>query len=69
LTEVLRLEQKAARVRRISGWIANAIGAIPVPGLGLAAAGISEAVTSLLERKRRKPWHWFYLISDGRGGT
>lgn len=69
LTEVLHSEQKASRVRRIAGWVATAIGAILVPGLGLAAAGISEAVTSLLEWKRRRPWHWFYLISDGRGGT
>jgi hypothetical protein len=69
LTKILRLEQKAARVRRIAGWIATTIGTIPVPGLGLAAAGISEAVTSRLEWKRRKPWHWFYLISDGCGAT
>jgi hypothetical protein len=69
LAEVLRLEQKSARVRRIAGWIANAVGLIPVPGLGLAATGASEAVTEYLDRKRRKPWHWFYLISDGRGAT
>lgn len=69
LAEVLRLEQKSARMRRIAGWIANAVGLIPVPGLGLAATGASEAVTGYLDRKRRKPWHWFYLISDGRGAT
>jgi len=69
LTELLRLEQNAARVRRIAGWIATAIGTIPVPGLGIATSGVAEAVTSGLERKRRKPWHWFYLISDGRGAT
>ncbi len=69
LTEVLHLEQKAARVRRIAGWIATAVGTIPVPGLGIAAATVAEAITSRLKRNERKPWHWFYLISDGRGAT
>lgn len=69
LAEVLKLEQKSARIRRISGWIAAAVGAIPVPVLGVAATGVAEVVTSLIERRHQKPWHWFYLISDGRGAT
>ena len=69
LNEVLRLERKAARVRRITSWIATAVGTIPVPGLGLAAAAAAEAATHHLDRKAREPWHWFYLVSDGRGAT
>ena len=69
LTEVLHLERRSARVRRIAGWIATAVGSIPVPGLGLAAAALAEAVTNRKEGKQREPWHWFYLISDGRGAT
>lgn len=69
LDEVLRLERKASRQRRIASWISTAVGAIPVPGLGLAAAAVAEAATTHLERKARKPWHWFYLVSDGRGAT
>jgi hypothetical protein len=69
LTEVLRLEAKGARMRRIIGWISNAVGLVPVPGVGLAAAAAGEGVSALLDRKRRKPWRWFYLISDGRGVT
>jgi len=69
LTEVLHLERNAARMRRIAGWIATAVGAIPVPGLGLAAAWVAEAVTNRMERKQREQCHWFYLISDGRGAT
>ncbi len=69
LTDVLRLEQKANRMRRISGWIAAVLGSIPVPGLGLAATAIAEGVVGHKEKKLRNPWHWFYLISDGRGGT
>jgi hypothetical protein len=68
-SEVLRLEHRAARLRRIVGWIATGVGLIPVPGLGVAASIASEAITMRLERKQQKPWHWFYLISDGRGGS
>ncbi|MDE0127983.1 MAG: hypothetical protein OXQ86_00255 [Gammaproteobacteria bacterium] len=69
LDEVLRLERKGAKVRRIAGWVASAVGSIPVPGLGIAATAASEAVNSALNRKRTRPWRWFYLISDGRGAT
>lgn len=70
LNEVLRLERKTARMRRITGWIATAVGTIiPFPGVGLAPAVVAEAATTLLERKAREPWHWFYLVSDGRGAT
>jgi hypothetical protein len=69
LTEVLNLEQKAGRMRRISGWISSAVGMIPIPGLGIFSTIVSEAISKSLERKWKKPWHWFYLISDGRGGT
>ena len=69
MDEIFRFERKAARIRHIAGWIATAIGTIPVPGKGIAAAVAGEAVTNLLERRQRKPWHWFYLISDGRGTT
>lgn len=69
LMEVLRLEKRAAKTRRIAGWIATGIGSIPIPGLGVATASIAEGVTSYIEKKKSKPWHWFYLISDGRGAT
>ena len=69
LTEVLHLERRSARLRRIAGWIATAVGTIPVPGLGLAASAVAEGVVSRVEANQREPWHWFYLISDGRGGT
>jgi hypothetical protein len=69
LTEVLKLEAKSARMRKIVGWIANAIGIIPVPGLGLAASAAGEGVATLVDKQRRKSWRWFYVISDGRGVT
>lgn len=69
LTEVLRLEQGLAHTRRIAGWVATVVGGIPIPGLGLAAAAVAQGVIGRLQRKRREPWHWFYLISDGRGAT
>jgi hypothetical protein len=69
LAEVFHIERNASRVRRIVGWIATAVGMIPVPGFGIAVPAIAEAITSRLERRQREPWHWFYLISDGRGAT
>ena len=68
-SEVLPLERNAARMRRMAGWIATTVGEIPVPGLGLAAAWVAEAITNRMERKQREHCHWFYLISDGRGAT
>ena len=69
LDEVLRLERTGAKVRRIAGWVATAVGSIPVPGLGIAATAMAEAVAAGLNKQRTKPWRWFYLISDGRGAT
>lgn len=69
LTEVFKLEQKTGRIRNIIGWISTVAGEIPVPGAGLATAAIGKAASSLVDRHLKKPWHWFYLISDGRGGT
>jgi len=69
LSEILRMERSVARVRRIASWIATAVGIIPVPGLGLAATAIGEGVAHRTELSRKKEWHWFYLVSDGRGAT
>ena len=69
LDEVLRLELTGARVRRIAGWIATAVGSIPLPGLAIAATASAEAITAALDKRRTRPWRWFYLVSDGRGAT
>lgn len=69
LDEVLRLERTGAKVRRIGGWVATAVGSIPVPGLGIAATATGEVIAAALDKRRKRPWRWFYLISDGRGAT
>ena len=69
LQEVLKVERKLNQVRRISGWIASAVGIIPLPGLGIAATAGAEAVGAIIEKRKYAPWHWFYLISDGCGAT
>jgi len=69
LQEVLRVEKRLATFRRIIGWVATAVGVVPIPGIGTAASVLAEGIGAATERKRRKPWHWFYLISDGRGAT
>ncbi|HEU0145109.1 MAG TPA: hypothetical protein VFQ47_10020 [Nitrososphaera sp.] len=67
LEEVLKVEKKVGRVRQISGWISSAIGSIPLPGIGLAATAAGELVSNRVEKKYRRDWNWFYLISDGTG--
>ncbi|MDE2848111.1 MAG: hypothetical protein OXO51_15490 [Gemmatimonadota bacterium] len=67
LNEVLRLERSDAKVRRIAGWIATTAGIIP--GFGIPATVAAEVVSTALDKLRKKPWRWFYMISDGRGAT
>ena len=69
LDEVLRLELTGAKVRRIAGWVATAVGSIPVPGLGIAATATAEVIAAALNMRKTRRWRWFYLISDGRGAT
>ena len=69
LDEVLRLELTGAKVRRIAGWVATAVGSVPVPGLGIVTTATAEAIATALDKRRTRPWRWFYLISDGRGAT
>lgn len=69
LEDVLRIEARGKKTRRILGWIASAIGMVPVPGLGLAASGVTEAASLALDKRRARPMRWFYLVSDGRGLT
>jgi hypothetical protein len=67
LEEVLKVEKKVGRVRKISGWISSAVGMTPVPGTGIAANLASELISRRAESRIRKDWSWFYLISDGTG--
>lgn len=67
LGQVLRVERKVGRARQISGWISSAINSVPLPGVSLASAALTELVSSSVERRLRRPWNWFYLISDGTG--
>jgi len=67
LEKVLKVEKRIGRVRQISGWISSAIRSIPLPGIGLAATAASELISHRVEKKRRRDWNWFYLISDGIG--
>ena len=69
LEEVLRLETRIGRVRRIAGWLSSAVGLLPLPGLGATATVVSEAITSVIDRSARRRFQWFYLMSDGEGHT
>lgn len=67
LAEVLRVEQKVRGKRRIIAWLSSAVGCVPLPGVSIAATGLGEITARYLERRHRKPWAWFYLISNGCG--
>lgn len=69
LAEVVDVERRGVRTRRIIGWIAAGVGSLPVPGLGLATTAAAEAASEVVMRRARKDHRWFYLVSDGRGGT
>jgi len=69
LEEVLRVETRNVSKRRLIGWIGNALGIFAGPVLGIAANVGAEAVSSLVGRNKRREYGWFYLISDGRGGS
>lgn len=69
LAEVLGVEKKVRGTRRIIAWLSSAIGCVPLPGVSVAATGLGEIAARYLERRQRKPWAWFYLISNGRGNS
>jgi hypothetical protein len=71
LEQVLRIEMKGTRMRRIAGWVSTFVGnlPVPIPGLSLGSSVAAEGLSGLIDRRRRKPWRWFYVISDGRGLT
>jgi hypothetical protein len=61
--EVFKIEQKAAKTRRIIGYVTLPIGFIPLVG-NFAQAIVQEAAGTLLERRLRKPYRWLYMLSD-----
>lgn len=69
LQQVLEIEKKAERVRKICGWLNSLIGAIPIPGFSLATTAATEVVSSKIQKRIRQDWHWFYMISNGKGYT
>jgi len=63
LLEVLNIERRAARFRTVSSYALLPVGYIPVVGTPIAKAA-EEALGISIERRTRKPYEWFYLLSD-----
>ena len=61
--EVFGIERKAAKGRRIIGYVTMPIGFVPLVG-NFAQALLQEAAGTLLERRLRKPYRWLYMLSD-----
>ena len=61
--EIIGAERKAARERRVLGYLTVPIGFIPLVG-NFAQLLLEEAVGTILERKLTKKYRWFYMLSD-----
>jgi hypothetical protein len=61
--EVLRIERKVGKERRVLGYLTFPVGFIPLVG-NFAQLLLQEAVGTVLERRLTKPYRWFYMLSD-----
>ena len=63
LSEVLTIERKVANMRNIVSYATMPLGFIPIAGTPIQKLA-EEVVMKPLERKLRKKFNWFYLISE-----
>jgi len=67
LEEVLRIERRAGRWRKIMGYASFALGLPASPEAGAATGIAGELVGAAIEKRMKHQSSWFYLISNGRG--
>lgn len=67
LEQVLSLERRVGKIRKVTGWLSTAADLLPIPGIGVLSKVAEEASGAVVERRARKSLSWFYLISNGRG--
>ena len=63
LHEVLRLERRAAHYRHVTFFLTLPLHFIPLVGAAVHKVA-EEAVNTVVERKLKRPFRWFYLLSD-----
>jgi hypothetical protein len=61
--EVFGIERKLGKSQRIVGYLTLPIGFIPMVG-NFAQLLLQEVAGTALERRLRKPYRWFYMLSD-----
>ncbi len=61
--EVFGTEQRLGRQRRLLGYLTLPISFIPLVG-NFAQPLLQEAIGTLLENRLKKPYRWFYMLSD-----
>jgi hypothetical protein len=66
LTKVLAAEMKATKWRNLVGYLTMPLGLLPVVG-AVADKAAEEAVGALIDRKVRREYQWFYLLSEIAG--
>jgi len=63
LQEVLKMETGIGTFRNMVSYATAPLGFIPVVGTPVQKA-VEESATRLVERKKRKKFRWFYMISE-----
>jgi hypothetical protein len=62
-TEVIDVERRLEKWRKIVGYLTLPIGFVPVVG-NPAQLVAEEAVNAVMKNKMTKPYRWFYMLSD-----
>ena len=63
LREVLDVEQRIAGFRKVVSYVTAPVGFIPAIGTP-AQKAMEEAIVKPFENTKRRPYRWFYLISE-----
>jgi len=63
LSEVLHIERKVKRWRNITGYITLPLEFIPWVG-SVTEKIVGETVSTIIEKKIKNPYRWFYLLSE-----
>ncbi|HSS21213.1 MAG TPA: hypothetical protein VLL54_14160 [Pyrinomonadaceae bacterium] len=63
LYEVFRVERDLSKLRSIVSYATSPLGFLPWIGTP-AQKGVEEGIVAPVARKQRKPFRWFYMISE-----
>lgn len=65
--EVYNIERRSSKYRSIASYLTLPIDILPVPGTGLLQKIMEETSGTLLDRRLKEKYQWFYMLSDFTG--